>query len=254
MFLPQFGPRPDWDGVGGSNRFGQRMSNILPVSPIVDVMSNPWVDNVLRSAKDTPVRPAVPVAEQIGVGGPIPVAAEACEDLPCISAFYDQENDTLSVHILPFEPYYSFLESDEVRIDTDEQGRPVFIEVTCPRNEWRIEPDFSVPADDMGGALRFRETRRRFSPGGIYTDRRRENVCLRFLARPGLQVVRLAKNLLAETAEGFLVALWVLGVELDFAGRKQTKWRAATAAALRRKGRQWQSCTRGELSENSPER
>jgi len=217
-------------------------------------MSNPWVNNVLRSAKHTIPRPAVPAAEQIGVGGPMPVTTEPCKDLPCVAAFYDLENDTLSVNILPFEPYDSFLESDDIRIDTDEQGRPVFIEATCSRNEWRIEPDFSVPTAEMDGTLRFRETRRRFSPGELYTDQRRENVCLRFLARPGHQVIRLAPNLLAEVAEGFLVALWVLGVELDFAERKQTKWRMATAAALRRKGCRWHCCTRGELSENSPER
>jgi|GEM_PF-6996381 len=212
-------------------------------------MNNPWVDNALRPAKLMRGCPSAGATGQIGLGGPIPVTVELRDDLPLVAAFYDQESDTLSVHILPFEPYYASVESGDIRIDTDEYGRPVFMEVTRPGEGWHVDPAFSVPVADSDGVLRFREIRRRFSPGTVYADQRRENVCVKFLARQGQEVIRLAENLLAETADGFLVALWVLGLKMDFAGRKQTRWRVATALRLRRSGRRWRCYSRGELAE-----
>ena len=207
---------------------------------------------MLRPAKLRAIPACVPSAGEIDVGGPMPVFFARSQHFPQTAAFYDEESDTLSVNILPFEPYHSFLESEDIRIDTDEHGRPVFIEVNRARERWLVDPGFAVPVPETGGTLCFRETRRRFSRGEIRADQRGENVCLKFLARQGKQVTRLGDNLLAETADGFLVAIWVLGIELDFGERKQAKWRVATAQRLRRIGHRWQCCTREKLTEKAP--
>ncbi len=188
-----------------------------------------------------------PLVYEVGVGGPLPVWIGPCESLPVAGNYYDLDCDTLFVHILPFAPYHSFLETEELRIDTDQRGRPVFIELNRPRTEWRANPQLVVPQPDIDGTLSFRETRRRFNAGEIETDLSCQNVCIRLLARDSQQVIRLADNLLVETADSFLVAIWVLDVRSDFGGRKQTQWRVETSAKLRAEGRNWRICSRGKL-------
>jgi hypothetical protein len=188
-----------------------------------------------------------PLAYDVGVGGPLPIWIGPCESLPVAGGFYDLECDTLFVHILPFAPYHSFLETDQLRIDTDQRGRPVFLELKRPRTEWRTDPKLTVPQVDTDGILSFRETRRRFTAGEIETDPNCQKVCIRLLARESRQVIRLADNLLVETADGFLVAIWILDVQSDFGGRKQTRWRVETSARLRAEGRNWRICTRGKV-------
>ncbi len=218
-------------------------------------MDNPWVSKKLAAYSEPALVCHTPAPDgQLAVGGPIPVAVRSREDTSLVATFYDQETDKLFVNILPFEPYDSYVESDDVRIDTDQDGRPVFIEVSRPWNQWRIDPDFSLPTADFDGAVNLRETLRRFPSGEIIADRCRETVYLKFLARQGDRVIRLAENMLAETAEGFLVGFWLAGVQPDFAGRKQNLWRAATAARLRKSGKSWNPCTRAKLSENSLQR
>lgn len=213
-------------------------------------MDNPWLSNTLAASPSAPVRRAALGDRNLAVGGPIPVSVRPRDEIALAAAFYDQETDILSVNVLPFEPYDSFVESDEVRIDTDRNGRPVFVEIFRPWDKWKIDPELSLPKADFKGAVNFGDTLRRFPSGEIFADRDRKTVCVKFLARRGDQVIRLADNILAETADGFLVALWLTGIQLDFAGRKQSQWRAATAARLRESGRNWNSCTQQKLSEN----
>ena len=174
-------------------------------------------------------------------------------DISLAASFYDQETNILSVNILPFEPYDSYVESEDVRIDTDRNGRPVFIEVSRPQDEWHMESELALPVIGEAGILNLRETVRTFPTAEILCDQARKTVCLKFLARKGELVIRLADNMLAEIADGFLVAIWLADVQTDYAGRRQSQWRAATATWLRRNGTNWNPCTKGKLSENSPQ-
>ncbi len=217
-------------------------------------MDNPWVSNALPATKPVGTKRSVKPADQLDVGGPIPVTIRARDDSAYAAGFYDQETDTLSVNILPFEPYDSFVESKDIRIDTDQAGRPVFMEISRPRGNWLIEFGLTMPEPEHDGCLYLRDTLRRFPEGEVLTNEGRDVVCVKFLARDGDAVIRLADNMLAEIADGFLVAVWLEGVQMDFAGRKQSQWRAATAARLRKNGSSWNPCTKGKLSENSLQR
>ena len=187
---------------------------------------------------------------ELDIGGPIGVRIEPAPFLPSAAAFYDKETETLTVHIMPFEPYCSFLELGHTRIDTDEAGRPVFIEIAQSSKEWRVDSELALPPSDQDAVLRFRQTRRKFASPEIIADPGLKVVCLKFLARRGERIVRVAENLLAEVADGFLVALWVGPVRSDFGEHQQARWRASTASRLRREGKRWQCCSREGLSEN----
>jgi hypothetical protein len=213
-------------------------------------MSNAWIDNALKPAA-MPVAPGpLPVAGNLDMGGPIGITVEPVDQFSLTAAFYDEESRALAVHILPFEPYHSYLEAGDVRIDTDAAGRPVYIEAALNRTEWLIDPRFALPAADEEGTIRFRETRRTYSPGEILASPCRSMACVKFLARRGERVVRFSKDLLFEIADGFLVAVWISAIGLDFGGRRQAKWRVKTASMLRRSGRNWQPYTKGKLSKS----
>ncbi len=228
--------------------------NFLIERPIEKLMDNPWVGNLLAPAAPVVKKCPPRLDGRLEGGGPLQVIVRPAAEESCAAAFYDQETNILSVNILPFAPYDSYVESDEVRIDTDQHGQPVFIELSRPRDAWQIVPGLAIPRATDEGTLHLRETLRTFPSAEILTDYDRKALCIKLLARTEELVVRLADNLLAEIAEGFLVAIWLTGVQVDFAGRKQSRWRVATAARLRKKGCTWDPCTRGKLSENSTSR
>lgn len=217
---------------------------------VVGIMANPLIDKSLRMAKERVVSSMAPHALALDIGGPIAVRIDPVGHLPCSAAFYDLESETLSLHVLPFDPYYSFLELGDARIDTDECGRPVFVEVSGAQKDWIIDRELKMPKPCEEGTLVFRQTRRRFAAPKIIADNHRETVCLKFLARRGDRMVRVAENLLAETADGFLVALWFSAVRLDFAEREQSRWRSRVAARLRKEGCQWRCCSGRKVSES----
>jgi len=217
-------------------------------------MSNAWIDNALKPAHDGMVREPAAELPIVNVGGPMGVLVEPCDQQALTASFYDQESETLTVHILPFEPYHGYLEAGDIRIDTDEEGRPVFIEAAVDRADWKIDPHYMFPAVETNGTIVFRETRRIHSPGEVWASPCRKMACLRFLARRDGHVVRFSKDIMVETADGFLVAVWIRGISLDFGGRKQAAWRAKTAYKLRKSGRQWRACTGRKLSKSLSER
>lgn len=56
--------------------------------------------------------------------------------------FYQVDDGTLFVQIGPFQHsrhFFSYLESESVRIDIDCEGRPIFIEVGLPRQRCRFQ-------------------------------------------------------------------------------------------------------------------
>jgi len=217
-------------------------------------MSNAWINNALKPAYDGIVRESAAHTPILNVGGPMGVLVEPCDQPVLTASFYDQESDALTVHILPFEPYHSYLEAGDIRIDTDAAGRPVFVEAAVNRADWKINPQFTFPAVEVNGAITFRETRRIHSPGEVWSSPCREMACLRFLARRDGKVIRFSRDVMIEIADGYLVALWIRGISLDFGGRKQAAWRAKTAYMLRKNGREWRACTGRKLSKSLSER
>ncbi len=212
---------------------------------IEKLMSNLWINNVLPpGAVDE--RPLANHHPDVEPGGPIPVEVIPARTLPRAAAFYDQETDTLAVNILPFSPYDSFVESEDIRIDTDRFGSPIYIEVARTRKEWEIDPALQVPSSQDDMVLSIRQTTRRFPGGTLIADPTKSFAFIRLLARRGVGVYRIADHLLAELADGFLVGFWIDRIELDFGGRKQARWRAATATALRRSGIAWRPCSAGK--------
>ncbi len=208
-------------------------------------MSNLWIDNVLqRVTADDRLGAGVP--RSVELGGPLPVEVVPARTLPHSAAFYDQESDILAVNILPFNPYDAFVESEDIRIDTDRFGSPIYIEVAQAQKDWTIEPVLPFPSVSEAVELSIRETTRRFPGGSVSTDPAKSIARIRLLAREDGALYRVADHLLAEVADGYLVGFWVDRIEMDFAGRKQARWRAETANTLRRNGIEWHPCSAGK--------
>ncbi len=49
-------------------------------------------------------------------------------------AFWDIHQGTVEYHIIPHQPYHSYIEGDGFRIETDNEGRPLLFELTDSAN------------------------------------------------------------------------------------------------------------------------
>lgn len=142
--------------------------------------------------------------------------------------FYQLEEDVLHVQVGRFESgkrFFSALENDSARLECDQKGRLIFIEVTIPRRRWREDKDFAPPAPQEPADIRFLDFRTTLPELQIYCDKSRKQVCLRFLDK-SLRSIRMGENLTIDIGKDHtLAAIWISDIVNDMAGREIAAFR-----------------------------
>ena len=145
--------------------------------------------------------------------------------------FYQVEEDVLHVQVGRFESgkrYFSALENDSARLECDQKGRLIFIEVTIPRRRWREKIDFAPPTPtgpEETADIRFLDFRTTLPELQIYCDKSRKQVCLRFLDKTS-RSVRMGENLVIDIGKDHtLAAIWISDIVDDMAGREIAAFR-----------------------------
>jgi hypothetical protein len=147
--------------------------------------------------------------------------------------FYQVDDDTLFVQIGPFKrsrQFFSYLESESVRLDIDREGRPIFIEIGLPRRHWQVLPDFEIPPAAETADIRFTDFRKTISVPTLLAPPDRRSLLIRF-DRPGRsRCYRLADSVIAQVSDdGGLMAVWVMDIVDDFAGQQLAAFRKSQA-------------------------
>ncbi len=148
-------------------------------------------------------------------------------DLKYVSrGFYQVEEETLYVPILPAGRFYSYLDSAELSIDADKSGLPLFFQLHVPRKNWQVRDPLPVPGDPTFAAVHFISFRDTLPASSVMCDRDGSTVRITFFDDGRLTPIAVSDNLIFEiTADNYLASIWISGIEDDRAARQMASWR-----------------------------
>lgn len=143
--------------------------------------------------------------------------------------FYQLEEESLFVQIGPFAAprrFFSFLDSDGVRMDFDRHGRLIFVELAMPRRRWSVQPRLSPPQIVEAADIRWLNFRDLVARPRVFANDRKTIVKMAFseVERPLNYYV--AESVILQTDQDFgLAALWVTDITDDIAGQEISAFR-----------------------------
>jgi len=143
--------------------------------------------------------------------------------------FYQLEEDILYVQIGTFSgerKFYSYIESESLRLDIDKSGHLIFLEYKLPRKLWPIDDNFSSPKTLESADLKWIDFRERVGDPAVYTNNNKSKICFRFSDNPAKYSFYLAESIFLQVDEkDYLVAIWIDDITDDIAGREISAFR-----------------------------
>jgi hypothetical protein len=143
--------------------------------------------------------------------------------------FYQLEEDSLYVPLGGYDAnrrFFSFIESPTVRLDFDKTGELLFIEVSLPRKNWRVDDSLTPPKHAAAVDLSWLDFRAQIDDPAILTNKQRSSVCVKFTDEFPSSAYHLAESVIAEvTAKSHVCRIWVTEIVDDVAGREISAFR-----------------------------
>jgi hypothetical protein len=159
-------------------------------------------------------------------------------DIPFGRGFYQLEEEILYLPIeYPGEKsrFFSYLESSDLSLQMDREGRLIFIELSLPRRRWIELPEIPIIEGVYPADIRFLDFRERISNPAVFCDKYRQTISIAFSTFPVVGRYFLAKNLIAMIAEDdTIVNIQAGDIVDDIAGRELAAWRKSLRAAAAR--------------------
>jgi hypothetical protein len=157
------------------------------------------------------------------------------EQIPVGRGFYQLEEDSLYVQVAPWDRehrFFSFLESDQVRLDIDKNGVLLFIEVTLPRRNWETVALLEIPTQHQPGDVRWADFRQQMVSPRLVADRTREHLRIIFSESQSVATYEIAQSILVQADDDNLVTgIWIADILDDLAGQEIAHFRNAMQAA-----------------------
>lgn len=154
--------------------------------------------------------------------------------------FYQLEEESLYIQVAPFSAgkrFFSYLESDTVRLDIDRTGRLLFVEVSEPRRNWLETDPLPRPVRPDRADVRFLQFRDRMVQPDLLTDKHRTVLLLVFSDLGRIRWYELAEDIsIGVDSESQLSAIWVGRIVDDLAGRQISAHRKRVRRALKSPG------------------
>lgn len=143
--------------------------------------------------------------------------------------FYQLEEDALYVQVGSFGPdrkYFSYLESETVRLDIDRSGRLMFIEVSTARRTWPVEKHLSPPKSVEPADIYWLDFRSTIGAPTIATNPGRTLLNLIFQNDKQSQSYYLADTVVIDiTNDNQLSGIWITDIIDDRAGAEIAAFR-----------------------------
>jgi hypothetical protein len=137
--------------------------------------------------------------------------------------FYQLDEDSLYVPVGPPEQhrrFFSFLESEQVRLDMDKDGRLLFIEVSSGRHTWTVVDELPLPTDTPPADVRWLDYRSSIPNPRLLCDQSRQTLLIKFSdALPSRHVLLAESVILTSDRQDHLVSILVTDIVDDVAGR-----------------------------------
>ncbi len=148
--------------------------------------------------------------------------------------FNDLHAETVGYHLVPHQPYHSYIESECFRLEADRAGRPVYVAVSQWPGNVDIRPLTPPPNFDLA-ELRFLDLRIHCGRPLIQYDPDNALMGIVFKDSSDCQHLALEPHAIwSIDTDRNLVALWLRDIVLDPTGRRFLKWRRRAWSRVRR--------------------
>lgn len=150
--------------------------------------------------------------------------------------FYQLEEEELYLPIIHTpgekERFFSFLDSENLSLHLDRNGRLIFIELSLPRRRWPVKENLVAPEKASPADIRFLDFREQFVKPTIFCDINRGSLMIRFRRKSAKFNYFIAENIIAQVdADQHLTAFWVSDIIDDIAGQEISAWRKSVYKA-----------------------
>lgn len=150
--------------------------------------------------------------------------------------FYQLEEDSLYVQVGPGGPerkYFSYLESEHLRLDLDRDGRLIFVEVRLPRRQWQVDQNLTPPGIGEPGDIRWLEFRQRINDPLFLTDESHSILKIEFQPSDSWRWYLPGENVVVQISpDSTLASIWVTEIVDDLAGKQIGAFRKKLADDL----------------------
>jgi len=158
--------------------------------------------------------------------GPKLLIKTPAEEILFSRGFYQVEEDSLYVPIHPSGRFFSYLDSPQVSLQTDNSGRLIFIQIHLPRAQWKVCDHLELPAAPVSADIRLLEFRGNIPPSIIERSPDGKVVRIGFGDPPKALSYQIAESLVFDvTPDARLAAIWVGQIQDDRAAEKMAVWR-----------------------------
>jgi len=144
--------------------------------------------------------------------------------IPSGRGFYQLDEEILFVQIglfLNSRRFYSYLESDNLLLDIDTNGRLIFIELDLSRRKWHTVAELTSPKVVEPADIRWFNFRDRIIQPKIFTNYRKDILKCHFRENSNPLFYHLADKIIVETNQlKSLSAIWIVDIVDDFAGHE----------------------------------
>ncbi|MBI5266259.1 MAG: hypothetical protein HY851_03400 [candidate division Zixibacteria bacterium] len=149
--------------------------------------------------------------------------------------FYQLEEDALFVPIGIYAAdrrFFSFIESEHVRLDCDKAGELLFIEITLARKQWQIDGALVPPKHAATADLRWLDFRAQMPNPAVLTDKKHSLVCIKFSDAKPATAYQMAEAVIAEVTKELRVCrIWITEIIDDVAGKEISAFRRQQSAS-----------------------
>jgi hypothetical protein len=144
--------------------------------------------------------------------------------IPSGRGFYQLDEEILFVQIglfLNSRKFYSYLETDNLLLDIDQNGRLIFIELDLSRRSWIVYQNLRIPKIIEPADIQWYNFRDKINPPKIITNNKKNIMKIEFSANSNPLYYHLADKVIVESNElKILTAFWVVDIIDDFAGHE----------------------------------
>jgi hypothetical protein len=151
------------------------------------------------------------------------------EPIPPGGGFYQLEEDILYVQVGLFSTnrrFFSYLESENVRLELDRSGHLIFIEVNLPRRRWEIDTELAAPVIVEPADIRWLNFRNTFKEPRLVASPDKTTAAILFSDLTPTHNYYLAESVILQTYHRReAVAIVVKDIVDDLAGKEIASFR-----------------------------
>lgn len=141
--------------------------------------------------------------------------------------FYQVEESTLQIttsHTNSKNQFFSSLECDNFRIDTDQNGKILFIELYSPKKSWLVTENIKFPHNANKADIRILDFRKSIAIPKLLTNHNNTILKIEWFKEHSVAHYFIATDIVLEVNNNSqLTSIWINNITNDIAGKSLAK-------------------------------